>query len=145
MDTSLIFVVALLGGEAPPPPPPTASICTSAIGDEARTVAYFRGDYGVLGVRAGHPYTGRLTLSGAESSEALEVSGLVDGKPRQGTAKYVRCGPDRVRQLEITLGPEHKLYCVPHLDYDNLSRASCTRSLSDPNGDQELWFQRFAP
>ena len=144
MDTSLVLVAALLGS-AQVAPPPVTSICDVATGKEAKAVVYFRGDYGVLGTHTSRPYTGRITLSGSEDSEALEVAGTVNGKPRQGIARYVRCGPDRVRQLEITFGPGHKLYCVPHLDYDNLNRASCTRRLSDPNGDQELWYQRLAP
>ena len=140
MDASLILVMALLGST-----PPTTSICTVAAGDEAKTVTWLRGDYGVLGSRKGQPYTGQLTLSGAEDSDSLEVTGTVNGSPRQGTARYVRCGPDRVRQLEIAWEPGQVLYCVPHHDYDNLNRASCPRRLSDPNGDQELWFQRVAP
>jgi len=144
MATSLVLVAVLLGG-TPPPSPPAASICTTTTGIGAKTVAYLRGDYGVVGLRAGQPYTGRLTLSGTESSETLDVSGAVAGLPRQGSARYVNCGPDRVRQLEVKFGTEQVLYCVPHHDYDNISRASCTHSLSDPDGDQELWFQRFAP
>jgi hypothetical protein len=140
MDASLVLVMALFGSA-----PPTVSICTFATGDEAKTVTWLRGDYGVLGSRNGQPYTGQLTLSGTEDSDSLDVTGTVDGSPRQGTAKYVRCGPDRVRQLEIAWEPGQVLYCVPHHDYDNLNRASCSRRLSDPSGDQELWFQRVAP
>src|SRR6185436_11199624 len=134
MDTSLLLLVAVLGSAPPPPPPPSNSVCTVTTGSEARTAAWLRGNYGVLGSRNGQPYTGKLTLSGTEDSESLYVSGTVDGSTRQGTARYVRCGPDRVRQLEIMVGSKHLLYCVPHVDYDNLNRASCTRRLSDPNG-----------
>jgi len=144
MDTSFVLVVALFGSTASAPPP-TASICSVTTGGAAKAVSWLRGDYGVLGLRNGQPYTGQLTLSGTEDSDSLEVTGTVDGLPRQGTAKYVRCGPDQVRQLEVSLGAGHVLYCVPHHDYDNLNRASCSRRLSDPNGDQELWFQRVAP
>lgn len=144
MTISLLLAVVLLGG-MPPPSSPAASICTSTTGVGAKTVAYLRGSYGVVGLRAGQPYTGRLTLSGVESSETLDVSGAVAGLPRNGSARYVDCGPDRVRQLEVNFGAEQVLYCVPHHDYDNLSRASCAPSLSDPDGDQELWFQRFVP
>ena len=108
-------------------------------------VSWLRGDYGVLGSRRGQPYIGQLTLSGTEDSGSLDVIGMVDGSPRQGTARYVHCGPDRVRQLEIVLEPGRVLYCVPHHDYDNLNRASCSHTLSDPDGDKELWFQRLAP
>ena len=145
MDTSLVFIVALLSSTPPPPPPPSTPICTVTTGDEAKMVAWLRGDYGVLGSRDGQLYTGRVALSGTEDSESLDASGTVDGLPRRGTARYVRCGPDRVRQLEIAWGPGQVLYCVPHHDYDNLNRASCSHKLSDPNGDQELWFQRLAP
>lgn len=108
-------------------------------------VTWLRGNYGVVGSRGRESYTGKLTLSGSENSESLDISGIVDGTSRQGTARYVRCGPDRVRQLEIISGAEHMFYCVPHVNYDNLNRASCSRRLSDPNGDHELWFQRLAP
>ena len=144
MDTSWVLVMALFGS-ASPAPPPTTPICTVAPGDEAKTVTWLRGDYGVLGSRSGQPYTGQLTLYGTEDSDSLDVTGTVDGSPRQGTARYVHCGPDRVRQLEIALASGQLLYCVPHHDYDNLNRVSCSRRLSDPNGDQELWFQRLAP
>ncbi len=145
MDTFLVLVMALLGSAPPAPPPPTSPICTAATGDVARTVTWLRGDYGVLGTRSGQPYTGQLTLSGTENSDSLDVTGTVDGSPRQGTARHVRCGPDRVRQLEIALVSGQVLYCVPHNDYDNFNRVSCSRSLSDPNGDHELWIQRHAP
>ena len=145
MDTSLVLVMALFGSALPAPPPPTSPFCTVVTGDDAKTVTWLRGDYGVLGTRGGQPYTGQLTLSSTENSDSLDVTGTVDGSPRQGTARYVHCGPDRVRQLEIALAPEQVLYCVPHNDYDNFNRVSCSHSLSDPNGDHELWVQRYAP
>lgn len=144
MDISLAVLMALSSGTLPSASP-SAAICAAATGDDARIVAWLRGDYGVLGSRSGQPYTGQLTLSGDEDSEVLGVSGIVHGLPRKGAARYVRCGPDQVRQLQISFEPGQMLYCVPHHDYDNLNRASCTRSLSDPDGDQELWFQRRAP
>lgn len=50
MNASLVLVIALLGSTAA-----TASICTDAAGDEAKTVTWLRGDYGVLGsMGAGH-------------------------------------------------------------------------------------------
>lgn len=143
MDTSLILAMALLGSPPSVPSHPD-SICSVTTGNEAKVITWLRGDYAVLGSRNGQPYTGQLTLSGAEDAESLEVTGTVDGSPRQGMARYVRCGPDQVMQLEVVLGPEQGLYCIPHNDYDNLNRASCSRSLSDPSGDQELWVQRVA-
>ena len=144
MDTSLVLVMALLGSPLAAPPPPS-SPCTAATGDVAKAVTWLRGDYGVLGSRSGQPYTGQLTLSGTEDADSLDVTGTVDGSPRQGTARHVHCGPDRVRQLEIALASGQLLYCVPHNDYDNFNRVSCSRSLSYPNGDHELWVQRYAP
>ena len=144
MNTFLILVAALFGN-LPPPPPPTAPPCTPATGDDAKTVSWLRGDYRVLGSRSDQPYIGQVTLSGTEGSGSVNVSGTVDGSPRQGTARYVRCGPDRVKQLEITLAPGSVLYCVWHVDYDNSNRVSCSHSLSDPNGDHELWVERNAP
>ena len=145
MDTSLVLAMSLFASAPIPPPPPTTPACTVATGDEAKMVTWLRGEYGVLGSRGGKPYTGRLTLSGTEASASLEVNGTVDGSPRQGTARFVRCGPDRVQQLEIAWAPGRVLYCVPHHDYDNLNRASCSQKLSDPDGDQELWYQRLTP
>jgi hypothetical protein len=147
MAASLLLVAVLSGSTPapPPPPPPTLQICSPVVGDEAKTVAYLRGTYGVLALHAGQPLEGTLVLAGSEDSEFLTVSGEVAGSARQGSARYVRCGPDRVRQLQVTLGSGQLLYCVPHADYDNLNRVSCSRHLSDPNGDQELWFERFAP
>ena len=141
-----LLLAALVSGAAPPPPPPASGpICSPVVGDEAKAVAYLRGTYGVVALHGGRPQAGTLVLGGSEDSELLAVSGQVAGSPREGSARYVRCGPDRVRQLQVTLGSARLLYCVPHTDYDNLSRVSCSRQLSDPNGDQELWFQRFAP
>lgn len=127
-----------LSGTAPP-------VCAPAIGDDARSISQVRGAYRVLGLRGEQPYSGELTLSGAEGSESVEVLGTVDGSPRQGTARYVLCGPDRVNQLELALAPGQALYCVRHNDYDNFNRLSCTKTLSDPNGDHELWIERYTP
>ena len=143
MDTFLVLVMALVGNVLPQIP--TGPICTVEAGDEAKAVAWLRGDYGLLGSRSGKPYTGQVSLSGTEDSESLSLTGSFGGTPRQGTARYVRCGPDRVRQLEVTLASGPVLYCVPHNDYDNFNRVSCSHSLSDPNGDHELWVQRLAP
>lgn len=145
MAKSLVLAVALLATAPPPPPPAASPLCIPANGDEAKTVGWLRGAYGVLGSRSGPPYTGQLTLSGTEASESLDVAGTVDGSPRQGVARYVHCGPDRVRQLKIALVSGQVFFCVPHIDYDNFNRLSCSRSLSDPNGDHELWIQRYVP
>src|SRR5688500_14384581 len=118
MNTLLIVVVALFGNSLPPSPP-IAPLCTRASGDEARAISRFRGAYRVLGSRSEQPYVGQVTLSGADDSVALNVTGTVDGLPRHGTARHVRCGPDRVKQLEITLRTGATLYCVLHNDYDN--------------------------
>ncbi len=145
MDTYLVLVMALLGSQPAAPPPPTSPICTAAAGDVAKAVTWLRGDYGVLGSRSGQPYTGQLTLSGTEDADSLDVAGTVNGSLRQGAARHVHCGPDRVKQLEVALASGQVLYCVLHNDYDNFNRMSCSRSLSDPNGDHELWVQRYAP
>lgn len=145
MGTSLILIFTLLASVSSVPSALTHPFCTQATGDMGKSVAWIRGNYGVLGSRGDQLYTGQLTLSGDEDSGSLRVLGTVNGSPRQGTARYIQCGPDRVKQLEIALEPDHTLYCALHTDYDNFHRMSCSRSLSDPNGDHELWVERYAP
>jgi len=146
------FFSALLMAEplppAPPPPSPAASFCTPVTGDMANLVEILRGKYRVLGMRASTTFTGELDVDGAEGTGQVTISGRRDGKAVRGTARYVHCGPDRVRRLEVVLqakGATQGLFCVPHSDYDNFTRMSCSSSLSDPNGDMELWQQKIVP
>lgn len=140
-------IVMLLGATQPsPPPPPVTSICLPVTGSEANTMEYLRGQYRVLGLRGKQPFTGTLVLAGHEGGGQITVSGLRDGKPTQGSARYVTCGADGVRQLEVTLkaeGTTRTLFCVAHNDYDNYNRLSCSHRLSDPDGDMELWQQAY--
>ena len=149
--TLMATIVMLLGATqtSPPPPPPLAtSICLPVTGSEANAVEYLRGQYRVLGMRGKQPFTGTLVLGGHEDAGQVTVTGLRDGQPTRGSARYVVCGADGVRQLEVTLKAErktHTLFCVAHNDYDNFNRLSCSSRLSDPNGDMELWQQKYAP
>jgi hypothetical protein len=122
-------------------------LCTPITGIDAKTVAYLVGEYRVLGYHhnTGLPYTGLLSLSGDEDAEVLTVSGETAGGKFQGSARYMRCGPDDVRQLEVTIDTDaNVMYCVPHRDYSNLSRVTCSRWLSESDGDIEVWYQYFA-
>lgn len=145
MDSASFLLAALLVTAHPAPPSSPSPVCIHASAAPAMTIAGLRGDYRVVGSNNDRPYSGQLVLSGAEDSDSLRIAGEVDGSIRQGTALYVYCGPDRVRQLKIELTSGQVLYCVPHNDYDNFNRLSCSASLSDPNGDHELWVQQHRP
>lgn len=139
---------ALIVAQPSPPPPPATGICKPVTGSDANTVEHLRGQYRVLGLRGKQPFAGSLVLDGRDGAGQITVSGLRDGKPTQGSARYVVCGPDGVRQLQVTLkanGATHTLFCEPHNDYDNYNRLSCSRRLSDPNGDMELWQETLTP
>ncbi|WP_440224822.1 hypothetical protein ACQQ2N_06180 [Dokdonella sp. MW10] len=141
MEMTLVLVMALSAGTPPVVSP--ASICVDATGNDAKMVTWLRGDYRVIGSRGGRPYVGEITMSGAEDAESLDLTGTVDGSPRKGSVRHVRCGLDHVRQLAVTLATGEALYCVPHYDYDNANRASCSSGLGSQGGDLELWAQRF--
>lgn len=138
----------LLSAQPTPPPAAVASLCRSVTDNDAHTVQSLRGQYRVIGTRANQPFTGTLVVDGREGAGQVTISGLRNGKPTQGSARYVVCGADDVRQLEVTLkanGATHTLFCVPHNDFDNFNRLSCSSRLSDPNGDLELWQEKYVP
>jgi hypothetical protein len=123
-------------------------MCTPSTGVDAKIVTYLVGEYRVLSYnqRTGHTYTGFLSLSGEENAEVLIVSGESAEDKYQGTARYVKCGPDNVRQLKVIIGTDaNVMYCVSNRDYSNLSRVTCSRGLSESNGDMEVWYQYVAP
>lgn len=142
METPILLLAMILGKALPPPPTP---VCIAATGESAEAVELLRGEYRVMASINGRLVAGEATLSGADGSTSLVLAGDIDGSPRRGTARYVQCGPDRTTQLEIALASGQTLYCVPHSDYDNLNRASCSPSLSDPGGDHELWVEKHTP
>jgi len=72
------------------------------------------------------------------------VAGESAGRNFQGSVRYMNCGPDKVRQLEVTIDA-NVMYCVPHRDYSNLSRVTCSRGLTGSDGDMEIWYQYVTP
>ena len=142
--TTFLLLMSIVANASPPPPPPLPrAFCDAATGDDARSVTHLRARYGVIGTNGSGVYSGELTLSGSEDAEFLDVSGEVAGERRDGTARIIRCGADRIRQLEVTWKSGAVLFCVPHGTFDNARKASCSRDLGGRGEHQELWFERL--
>ena len=89
MAISVVVVLGLLAGSPPPPPLAIGPACAPL---KDSNVASLRGQYRVIGVRGGTPYTGTLALSGSDGASEVTLSGHVDGSAISGTARKVLCG-----------------------------------------------------
>jgi hypothetical protein len=133
--------------DAPPRPLEARAFCTASVGKEARTVEWLQGDYRIVGLTPKDrvPYSGPMKIVASTATE-IRLEARIGASVRRATAGYVRCGPDRVKQLYVTVdgsGTLQQLYCAMHNDYDNLHRATCSAQASDGDGDKglEAWFQ----
>lgn len=154
MQTWLMLAALAQGAGQPPqspdePPRPleARAFCTASAGKEARTVEWLQGDYRIVGLSPKNrvPYSGTMKVVASTLTE-VRLETRIGSSVRHATARYVRCGPDRVKQLYVTVvspGTPRQLYCAVHNDYDNLHRATCSGQASDGDGDKglEAWFE----